>query len=299
MIWSLLAVASAFLLGLYDILKKSSLRGNYVFPVLFISCVTGAVLFLPAIFFSASGKFSPAHLLYVQKISFSGHILIVLKALLVASSWILAYFAIKHLPLTIASPIRASAPLWVLFGAVVLYGEKMNLIQWLGIFITLLFYYLFSLAGKKEGIDFRRNKWIMFMILATILGSVSALYDKYLVMRLGRMPVQAYYSVYLVPVMLVMLLISWRTGRSSFFPYRWAWTIPFIGITLSVADFLYFYSLSVPGALVGVVSTLRRGSVLISFLGGAHFFHDKNVRVKFLLLLGILAGIVIIISGSH
>jgi len=299
MVWSLLAVASAFLLGIYDILKKSSLRGNYVFPVLFISCVTGALLFLPTILFSSAGYLLPESLLYVPEINSEAHLLIFFKSVLVASSWILAYFAIKHLPLTIASPIRASAPLWTLLGAVFLFGEKMSGLQWAGIFITLLFYYLFSLAGKKEGIDFRRNRWILYMILATILGSISALYDKFLVLRLGRMAVQAWYSVYLVPVMLVMLFISWQSRRSSFFPYRWTWTIPLIGITLSVADFLYFYSLSVPGALIGVVSTLRRGSVLVSFLGGAHFFGDKNVRIKLLILAGILAGILIIVAGSR
>ncbi|NMB71797.1 MAG: EamA family transporter [Bacteroidales bacterium] len=299
MVWSLLAVASAFLLGIYDILKKSSLRGNYVFPVLFISCVTGALLFLPPIVLSSAGTFSPDSLLYVPDISSQGHLLVFFKSLLVASSWILAYFAIKHLPLTIASPIRASAPLWTLLGAVLLFGEKMNGLQWAGILTTLLFYYLFSLAGKKEGIDFRKNRWILYMVLATILGSISALYDKFLVLRLGRMAVQAWYSVYLVPVMLVMLIISWQSGRSSFLPYRWTWTIPLIGITLSVADFLYFYSLSLPGALIGVVSTLRRGSVLVSFLGGAHFFKDKNIKVKFLILAGILAGILIIVAGSR
>lgn len=270
--WSLLAVASAFLLGIYDVLKKSSLRGNYVFPVLFISCITGALLFLPTILLSSAGYLLPRSLLYVSEINSQAHLLIFFKSILVASSWILAYFAIKHLPLTIASPIRASAPLWTLFGAVFLFDEKMNGLQWAGIFITLLFYYLFSVVGKKEGIDFRRNRWILFMILATILGSISALYDKFLVLRLGRMAVQAWYSIYLVPVMLVMLSISWQSRRSSFFPYRWTWTTPLIGITLSVADFLYFFSLSVPGALIGIVSTLRRGSILVSFLGGVHFF---------------------------
>lgn len=299
MIWSLLAVASAFLLGIYDILKKSSLRGNYVFPVLFISCVTGALLFLPAIILSFAGFLAPKSLLYVPDTNSHGHILILFKSILVASSWILAYFAIKHLPLTIASPIRASGPLWTLLGAVFLFEEKINGLQWAGISITLLFYYLFSLVGKREGIDFRKNQWVLYMVLATILGSISALYDKFLVLHLGRMAVQAWYSVYLVPVMLVMLLISWKSGRSSFFPYRWTWTIPLIGMTLSIADFVYFYSLSVPGALIGVVSTLRRGSVLVSFLGGAIYFKDRNFKIKLIILLGILAGILIIVFGSR
>lgn len=298
--WSILGVISAVLLGLYDILKKSSLRGNYVLPVLFMACVTGALVFLPLLLLSHFlPSFQAVKLLYVPAIGWSSHLLILLKSALVASSWILAYFAFKHLPITIASPIRASGPLWTLTGALLIFGEKMNFLQWTGVVLTIGFYYLFSLAGKKEGINFRENKWVLYIVLATILGSISALYDKYLVLKIGRMAVQAWYAQYLVLVMLPVLMVSWLNGQSSFFPKRWAWTIPLIGITLSVADFLYFYAIAVPGALIAVISTLRRSSVLVSFLGGAMLFRDKNVKRKLLILLGILAGIVLIVYGSQ
>jgi transporter family protein len=265
-----------------------------------MACVTGALVFLPLLLLSHFlPSFQAVKLLYVPAIGWSSHLLILLKSALVASSWILAYFAFKHLPITIASPIRASGPLWTLTGALLIFGEKMNFLQWTGVVLTIGFYYLFSLAGKKEGINFRENKWVLYIVLATILGSISALYDKYLVLKIGRMAVQAWYAQYLVLVMLPVLMVSWLNGQSSFFPKRWAWTIPLIGITLSVADFLYFYAIAVPGALIAVISTLRRSSVLVSFLGGAMLFRDKNVKRKLLILLGILAGIVLIVYGSQ
>jgi bacterial/archaeal transporter family protein len=299
-VWSILGVCSAVLLGFYDVLKKQSLRGNFVLPVLFIATVTGALIFFPILLLShLNANFIQVKLLYVPPIDLISHLLILLKSALVASSWIFAYFAFKHLPITIASPIRASGPLWTLLGALLIFGEHMNIFQWSGIIVTIIFYYIFSLAGKMEGINFRTNKWVLFIVTATILGSISALYDKYLVLKIGRMAVQAWYSQYLVLVLLPVLLVSKIRKQSSFLPVRWSWTIPLIGITLSVADFVYFYAIALPGALIAVISTLRRSSVLVSFIVGAAYFKDKNIGRKFLILLGILAGILLIVLGSQ
>lgn len=299
MIWSVLAIISAVLLGLYDVLKKGSLRGNFVLPVLFMSAVAGALLFIPIIFCSRFiDGFDKVTLLYVPQTDATTQGLIFLKSVLVASSWILAYFAMKHLPITIASPIRASAPLWTLLGALLLFRERLNWLQWAGVSVTIIFYYIFSLVGRQEGIDFRSNRWVLYMVLATILGSISALYDKFLIQHYDRMAVQAWYSVYLVPVIGLVLSLSKYSGKSTFLPFRWSWTIPMIGITLSIADFLYFFALACPGSLIAVISTLRRSSVLVSFLVGAELFGDKNVWSKFLVLIGIIAGIILIVLGS-
>ena len=42
---------------------------------------------------------------------------------------------------------------------------------------------MLSRSGKKEGIDFKHDKWIWFVVLAAVLGAVSGLYDKYLMGR--------------------------------------------------------------------------------------------------------------------
>ena len=62
--------------------------------------------------------------------------------------------------------------------------------------------------------------------------------------------------------------------------FHWDWAIVLISLFLSAADFVYFYALSVPGAMISVVSMVRRSSVVVSFLMGALFFHEKNLRSK-------------------
>lgn len=300
MIWALLSVVSAALLGIYDIFKKLSLRDNAVIPTLLISNIFSALVFIPFLILSQfNGSQQWLGNLYVPVIPLYVHGLLIIKSIIVGSSWIFAYFALKHLPVTIASPIRSSGPLWTLAGAILLFGEQLNILQWIGLSITLLFYYLFSFSGLKEGISFRTNKWVLFMVISTMIGSVSALYDKYLITFIDRMAIQAWYMLYMIPIMFSVFITMWYPKRAQLAPFEWRKTIPLIGITLAVADFIYFKALSTEGALIAIVSTIRRSSVIVSFALGAILFNEKNIKTKALLLIGILVGIILIVLGGH
>ncbi|GET30686.1 EamA family transporter [Prolixibacter sp. SD074] len=297
--WAIFGAISSLFLGTYDVLKKWSLRGNAVIPVLFFSTVTSALLFVPLLLLShfAPGTFGHS-LFFVPSIPIEQHGFIFLKAMIVTSSWLFAYFAMKNLPITIVTPIRATGPVWTLVGAIVIYSEHLSPLQWVGLSVTLIFFYLFSLAGKTEGIHFRTNKWVLFIIAGTLLGAVSGLYDKFLIRHFDRMAVQAWFSIYQVALLLPVLLFLWYPRRKKNTPFRWRWSIPFIGLFLVTADFLYFYALSLDGSLISVISALRRGGVLITFALGAVLFREKNIRQKFVLLFGILAGILLLLLGS-
>src|SRR5512138_1500703 len=136
MTWMLLAVLSAVLLGLYDVAKKAAVQDNAVLPVLFTCSASGLVLLLPlAVLSWAAPSLAREHGLYVAALSWSAHLLVVAKALLVTLSWVLTYFALKHLPISLASPVRASAPMFTLLGAVTLFGERPTARQLFGIAI--------------------------------------------------------------------------------------------------------------------------------------------------------------------
>jgi len=296
--WVVLGIISAFFLGVYDVLKKASLQKNSVLPVLFFASLSGALVFLPFFFMSLNCPEYSSSIWFIHPISGFTHFLILLKSFLVLSSWTFAYYSFKHLPVTIASPIRTSAPLWTLLGAIILFGEKLGYLQWAGVIVCIVSYYLFSLAGKKEGINFTKNKWVLFITIATILGSISSLYDKYLIKHYDRMAVQVYYSFYMVLILIPVLLIFWYPQRNKQDIFQWRYTIPLIGITLAVADFMYFYSLSIPGSMISILSTIRRSSVIVSFAIASRMFKEENLRMKFYILMGILAGIILILLGS-
>jgi drug/metabolite transporter (DMT)-like permease len=223
----------------------------------------------------------------------------------VLSSWVLGYFGMKHLPLTIVGPINATRPVMVLVGALLVYGERLNLWQWLGVLLAVLSFFMLSRSGKKEGIDFKHDHWIWMIVGAAVMGAISGLYDKYLMapvesggVGLDRMLVQSWYNIYQCFMMLAMLLLLWWPKHNETTPFHWHWSIIGVSIFLSIADFMYFYSLSMPDAMISIVSMIRRGSVIVSFLFGAAFFHEKNVKAKAFDLALVLLGMIFLYIGS-
>ena len=289
MTWWLLAFCSAALLGGYDSFKKISLKDNAVIPVLLINTVLSAIIFSPLLFSTGWGGWA------IQKY-------ILAKSALVLSSWLAGYFAMKHLPLTIVGPINATRPVLVLLGAIFIFGERLNLLQWAGVLLAMVAYFLMRLSGKREGIQ-TGNKWIICLILAVILGAASGLYDKFLMSpeRLGldRNQVLAWYTLYQSALMALITMFMWVPVRRSTTPFRWRWSIPLISIFLCGADFLYMQALSQPDALIAVVSMIRRGSVLVSFAIGAFILKEKNLRSKALDLVLLMASMVLLYLGSR
>lgn len=295
--WLLFAIISSALLGCYDIFKKASLRENAFIPVLFWATFTGSVLFLFILLLSRGGVVANESLFYVPPITPTEHLLYFVKAMLVGGSWILAYMALSRLPITIVAPIRSTGPVWTILGALLIYGERFNGMQTLGFVVVLFSSYLFAKAGKREGINFKSNHAIWAIVAATLLGSISSLLDKYLLQYYDRMAVQTWYTIYM-GVFMIIPFVLWLPTRQRPPLFKWRNFIPLIAITLSVADFMYFYALSLPDALLGIVSVIRRSSVVVAFLLGAAIFKERNLKKKGIALAGIIIGVSILVLGS-
>ena len=303
--WLLLAFMSAALLGCYDSFKKQALKANAVIPVLFLNTLFSSLIFLPFILLSPLGQLDGS-IFHVASGGWEMHKYIVLKAVIVLSSWILGYFGMKHLPLTIVGPINATRPVMVLVGALLVFGERLNVWQWIGVLLAIASFLMLSRSGKKEGIDFKHDHRIFMIVGAAMLGAVSGLYDKYLMapvesggVGLDRMMVQSWYNIYQCFMMGAMLWLLWWPKHQDTTPFHWSWSILGVSLFLSAADFMYFYSLSLPDAMISIVSMIRRGSVIVSFMFGALFFHEKNLKAKAFDLALVLLGMIFLYIGSR
>ncbi|MGN0221866.1 MAG: EamA family transporter [Prevotella sp.] len=303
--WLIWAFLSAVLLGFYDVFKKQCLRNNAVIPILFLNTLFSSLLFLPFILLGASTEILAGSPFDIENGGFREHLYVVGKSCIVLSSWVLGYFGMKHLPLTIVGPINATRPVMVLVGAFLIFGERLNLWQWAGVFLAVLSFFMLSRSGKKEGIDFKHDSWIWMIVGAALLGALSGLYDKYLMappanggVGLNRMFVQSWYNIYQCFLMAAVLMLLWWPSRKHTTPFTWHWSIVGVSVFLSVADFVYFYSLSLPGAMISIVSMIRRGSVVVSFLFGAAVFREKNLKSKLLDLILVLLGMLCLYIGT-
>ena len=164
---------------------------------------------------------------------------------------------------------------------------------------------MLSRSGKREGIRFSHNRWILLLVFAALTGAASGLYDKYLMAPitnggagLDRYFVQGWYNLYQAIMMTGVMLFIWYPTRKRSTPFKWRWSILLISVFLTAADMAYFYALSCPGAMISVVSMVRRGSFIVSFLFGAMMFHEKNLRAKAVDLFFVLLGMLCLFIGS-
>jgi drug/metabolite transporter (DMT)-like permease len=293
--WLPLTIASALLLGFYDYFKKVALDGNAVMPSLFVSVATGALAWLPFIVWSAVAPGSlPLEMLHVSTMSGHGHLLLFAKAALVGASWLCGYYGIEKLPLSVAGPIRATAPLWTILMAILFFQESPDGRQLAGMAVIFVSFFVFTLVSRREGIHFVKDKAVFYMIAATLLGAASSLYDKFLLQSAGLMPgqVQAWFSLYTALLMLPPLVL-WLCRRNRH-PFHWRWPIPLIGLTLLAADMLYFSAIAQPGAMISLISPVRRTSVIVSFLLGVVVFREKQIGAKGICVAGIVTGVILL-----
>lgn len=265
--WIVLAFLSALCLGGYDISKKIALRENKVVDILTLSVlVSSSILLVPLCLSRLCPELMTGTHFYVPQLDTRAQLLTLLKSAIVLSSWVFAYVSLKHLPLSIVSPMQATRPMWTLVGALLIFGERLNGWQWTGVALAIGSIFLFSLGKRKqihqiahEG-EGNRGYYIC-LVLAILIGAGSGLYDKYLMRQYNHNAVQVYYTLYQAAMMLIVWAVMHREDLSSqrWPQIRWTPAIVLISAFLVVSDNVYMLALRDPASMIAVVSTIRRG----------------------------------------
>ena len=308
--WTILAFISALCLGFYDISKKIALRDNRVVDVLTISvCVSALVLSVPLFLSRLFPDAMSSSYAYVPTMDLKAHLFTLLKSVIVLSSWVFAYISLKHLPISVVSPMQATRPMWTLIGALLIFQEHLNTYQWLGILLAIgsIFIFSFKKPANRSTLTANRstltdNRYYICLALAILIGACSGLYDKYLMRQYDHNAVQVYYTLYQAIMMLVVWAIINRKQLSTF-DFRLS-TIKKIGVIvlislfLIVSDNVYMLALRDPDSLIAVVSTIRRGGAVIGFAYGLLFLKEPDPWRKVLCMTGIMAGLICLAIGS-
>ena len=300
--WTVLAFISALCLGCYDICKKIALRRNAVVDVLTISvCVSACILCVPLLLSRVAPETMADTPFFVPSLDLQAHLYTLLKSVIVLSSWILAYISLKHLPISVVSPVQATRPMWTLLGALFLFHEHLNNWQWTGVIIAIGTVFVFSFRNKNQ---IKNNKvdavYYVCLALAVLIGACSGLYDKYLMRRYDHNAVQVYYTFYQALMMIVVWLVMHRKElRQRLLPLiYWTPAVFLISVFLVVSDNVYMLALRDPDSLIAVVSTIRRGGTVLGFAYGLIWLKEKDPLHKILCMIGICAGLLCLAIGS-
>lgn len=310
MAWVLLAFLSALCLGFYDISKKVALRDNSVVDVLTGSVLVSAcILIIPLVISRVAPDKIADTLFYVPVLDLQGHLLTILKSAIVLSSWICAYVALKHLPISIVSPWQATRPMWTLIGALLIFGERLNEWQWIGVVLAIGSIFVFSFSNRPAGISPKKRLaglasqpeaiYYIALALAIVIGACSGLYDKYIMRLYDHNAVQVYYTLYQAVMMLVFCYIHHKRHPSTNgFHLTNIYPVILISIFLVISDNVYMLALQDPASMIAVVSTIRRGGTVIGFGYGLIFLNEKDPIKKVLCMIGVLSGLICLAVGS-
>lgn len=307
--WTILAFISALCLGFYDVSKKIALRDNRVIDVLTISvCVSAFFLSIPLMLSRIYPEIMMDTHFYVPRMDSTAHAYTILKSVIVLSSWVFGYLSLKHLPISVVSPMQATRPMWTLVGALLIFQEHLNSWQWIGILLAIGSIFMFSFGKKtitNNQSPITNNKYYYICLaLAIILGACSGLYDKYLMRRYDHNAVQVYYTLYQA----IMMLITWAiinrkelspmTNNQSPLQIKKFGVIVLISLFLIISDNVYMLALRDPDSMIAVVSTIRRGGAVIGFAYGLLFLKETDPARKIWCMVGILSGLVCLALGS-
>ena len=281
--WLWMTLGSALMLGIYDVFKKQALKNNSVLWVLLAATALSTLFLSP---FLSSGPVED-------------HLRLVLKAVLVTTSWVSGLIGLKLLPITTVSTLKASRPFFVVLFSIVLFGEQLNGWQWAGVALALLALTLLSGASKKEGIDFSKSKGVAAMAVSILAGVARALYDKKVVASMDPLFLQSWCNFYITVLLALCILVKSLRDKENRERFKWDWMLVVIAVFITGADMLYFFALKQDGALLSVISLMRRCSVVVTFVVGAIVFKEKNLKAKSLDLAILLAGIVCLVLGSQ
>ena len=281
--WLWMTLASALMLGIYDVFKKQALKNNSVLWVLLAATALSTVFLSP--FLSAG----PAE----------DHLRIVLKAVLVTTSWISGLIGLKLLPITTVSTLKASRPFFVVLFSIVLFGERLNGWQWAGVALALLALTLLSGASRSEGISFSKSKGILAMAVSILSGVASALYDKVVIKDMEPLFLQSWCNFYITLLLGICILVKALHDKENREHFKWDWMLLVIAVFITGADMLYFFALKQEGALLSVISIIRRCSVVVTFVVGAIVFKEKKLKAKSLDLAILLLGMACLVLGSQ
>lgn len=282
--WLYLSLGSALLLGIYDVAKKKALSQNGVLYVLLASTAISTLIL--------------SHWMFIYDSTLLDHLKLLLKGVIVTTSWISGMIGLKYLPITTVSTMKATRPFLVVLFSIILFGEKLNAMQWGGVALAFVAMMLLSQSSRSEGVNFKSNKGLIAMCISILSGVVSALYDKHIITGYEPLFVQSWGNFYIAVMLIGCILVSRYVLKQEHKPFKWDWTLLIIALCITAADALYFFALKDEGAMLSVVSLLRRSSVLVTFIVGAMFFKEKHIGRKAVNIAVLMAGMVLLVLGS-
>lgn len=282
--WIPLILVTAFFTSLQDILGKRIIDRVDPYIVAWAWFFFSLPLLVPCLFAVGIPRLD---LQFWQALGFS-------TALLTFAS-LFWFRAIKYSDLSIAVPMRALTPLFLLITSPIILGEFPSSLGILGIIFIVVGSYVIHLKERRNGFwgPFRsliREKGSRYMLMVAILFSISGNLDKVGVIHSSPL-------MWLVALNLAVSIVMWgmmsKYTKNTWRQAKEVWPY-LLALGLCSGLGLIFQMMAIKMTLVPYLIAVKRTSVIMTSLFGIFLFKEKGFKERIIGVVLMVLGVFII-----
>ena len=285
--WILLSLASAFVTATAAAVTKVILRSKDPYLVGWLRLVIVTPFLLCLLFWSGLPSLDPV---------FFGTVAILLPFELIA--YLLFLKAIKISPLSLTMPFMSITPVFMILSTRLILGEKLSHTGIAGIVLVALGAYMLNLDTKDFDLikpirAILREKGSVYMIIAAVIYSVTAVLGKVAMEHSSPLFLSAIYSPALACALVPFMLYRYRQGLLSFrFSASDKWLLILLGVVFAFAVITHFAAISISN--VAYMIAIKRLSMVFAVIYGWLIFKEKNIINRLLATGVMLLGVILV-----
>ncbi len=272
--WIILSIIYGLLCGTSDLFKKQALKKV---PLTQTIIIFNFVILI--ILIISGGNYA---------LSFNSYYLIMLKSFCVFLGWLTGFYVIKKIDISVYSIIMLSKVIFTGVLSVIFLSEQINFNKILGFIIISFAIVLVNVNKTQKNV---KLKYIFLTLLSSFLISTSLFLDKVILKSTSNFSLQFYYTLTLIIFLLIYLII--KSEALNFSYAKKSYSVINLGIITFIADYIHFVAASHQNSSVVVMTLTRHSSLIITVFLGSLIYKEKNLLLKFIAVLIIIAGLVL------
>lgn len=298
--WVWLVLLYGIFKGLREICKKKAMEISSPLEVLLIYSLISFLMVVPDVK-NAMGL----------PVKFYGWIAI--KSFVIFVAWLLSFYAIKKLPISLFGVLDLSRILFATFLGVTFLSEVMSPLQIVGVILVCIGLLSLKIKPKVKSSQLKKEnqlleteefeksavgnaKMTLYVIMAFLscaLNAISGFMDKILMKDITSSQLQFWYMLFLVLFYLIFAIVSRKKNHIDFvktIKNKWVW---FLSILFIIADRALFIANGMEESRVTVMTLIKQSGSIVTILAGRFIFKEIGTIHKLICALIIIAGILL------
>ncbi len=281
--WFLFALASAVVTAVIAVMEKRLLQHEHTLTFSAGHALLALLLTLPLLFFADFSKVTPFILVMMYFGMFAA----------AAAFWLTAR-GVKHLEMSVSSPLTVTNLAFIPFLAFFFLGERLSLQQAAGvllIFAGVVCLEFFQHNSKLFRLsDLLRDKYLVLTLIGGFLYAITAIVDKTALSALNPFTYILIAHFFIaVNSLLIMAFLDHEFKKDLKQLFSQDAKTVFVVSLLSVVQRLSL-AFAIQGAFVSLAVAVKKLSSLFATLMAGRLFHEHNILQKTLVSLIMIAG---------